>query len=738
MSGGDGELFDLAEYTREPEPNADYEARKERARSRQASQSASGRDIGAIPAVVDPARRERCRRDLRLFLETYFPAKFALEWSSDHLRVIDRIQRSVLGGGLFALAMPRGSGKTSICEGAALWAPLYAHRKFVMVIGAADDAAKGILDEIKAEIETNPRLLEDFPAVCVPVRRLEGITNRANGQICNGARTLISWTDSEIRLPTVEGSEASGHCICVAGITGHVRGRKVTLASGESARPDYVLVDDPQTDESAGSKKQNHDRVRILSGAVLGLAGPGVKIAGTMPCTVIKRGDMADEILDQTRHPEWQGERMRMLRTFPADMGLWDRYGEIRADSLRAHGDIRDATAFYEANRAAMDAGADVSWPARFEPGELSGLQNAMNLYYRDKESFFAEYQNEPMPDDAGPTERITAELVWSRMDGSPRGVVPDWADRVTAFADVQERVLYYAVMAFGPDFRGHVVDYGTWPGQARRYFTRRDAAPTYDDIHPGMAKDPSVREAVREVAALVFGTAWRKADGTAVPVEWMMADSGWGEHTAAVYEGAADFRAEEAARLGGKAADVPFWPSKGKGVKAGNKPISEYSRPVGVKKEDHRDEWMFHPVNGRSGRTRLMEFDANYWKSFVRERIATPKGRRSAFSLFGSDVERARLFAEHMSAESSVATSGRGRRLEEWTCLPGRENDWFDCIVGCYVGASKSKCALDAVENPATEAAARAATGRAEERPSAAQQTRPGGVKVVRFGGSF
>lgn len=731
----DGELFDLAEYTREPAPTADYEARKERARAAQASQSASGRDIGAIPAVADPERRERCRRDLRLFLETYFPAKFALEWSGDHLRVIDRIQRSVLGGGLYALAMPRGSGKTTICENAALWATLYGHRLFVFIIGAADDAARAILDEIKAEIETNPLLCEDFPAVCVPVRKLEGITNRSAGQLCNGARTLISWTDTEIRFPTVEGSEASGHCICVAGITGHVRGKKVTLADGTSARPDYVLVDDPQTDESAGSKKQNHDRVRILSGAVLGLAGPGVKISGTMPCTVIRRGDMADEILDQTKHPDWQGERMRMLRAFPADMGLWDRYGEIRADSLRAHGDIREATAFYAANREAMDAGADVAWPARFEPGELSGLQNAMNLYYRDKESFFAEYQNEPMPDDAGPTERITAELVWSRMDGSARGVVPDWADRVTAFADVQERVLYYAVMAFGPDFRGHVVDYGTWPGQARRYFTRRDAAPTYDDIHPGMAKDPSVREAVRETAALVFGTAWRKADGTAVPVEWMMVDSGWGEHTAAVYEGAADFRAEEAARLGGKPSDVPFLPSKGKGVKAGNKPISEYRKPPGGR---IGEEWIVENVSGRAGKTRLVTYDTNYWKSFVRERIATPKGRRAGFSLFGSDIERARLFAEHLSAESSVATTGRGRRLEEWTCLPGRENDWFDCIVGCYVGASRTGCALAAPEDPATAAAARAATGRTEERPSAAKQTRPAGVRVVRFGGSF
>ena len=31
---------------------------------------------------------------------------------------------------------------------------------------------------------------------------------------------------------------------------------------------------------------------------------------------------------------------------------LWKKYGEVRAESLRVHGDMREATAFYEANRA--------------------------------------------------------------------------------------------------------------------------------------------------------------------------------------------------------------------------------------------------------------------------------------------------------------------------------------------------------------------------------------------------
>jgi hypothetical protein len=38
----------------------------------------------------------------------------------------------------------------------------------------------------------------------------------------------------------------------------------------------------------------------------------------------------------------------------------------IRAESLRNHGDIELATAFYSDNRDEMDEGARIAWPERF------------------------------------------------------------------------------------------------------------------------------------------------------------------------------------------------------------------------------------------------------------------------------------------------------------------------------------------------------------------------------------
>jgi len=95
------------------EATSPYQRHRERVRLRQMEQSRLSRDIGELPAVVDPARKARAERDFRLFCEAYFPQTFYLPWSRDHLKVVAKIEQAVLEGGLFAMAMPRGSGNAS-------------------------------------------------------------------------------------------------------------------------------------------------------------------------------------------------------------------------------------------------------------------------------------------------------------------------------------------------------------------------------------------------------------------------------------------------------------------------------------------------------------------------------------------------------------------------------------------------------------------------------------------------
>jgi len=682
---GDGRTINLVRYVAwlagqvvqvpPAETLSGYDAMKERARARSEALSLSGRNIGELPAVVNPPRRAACRKTFRLFCETYFPQTFNLPWSDDHLKVIAKIEQAVLEGGLFAMAMPRGSGKTSLCEAACLWALLYGHREFVALVGADEDHAVHMLESIKTEIENNDLLLEDFPEVCYPVRSLEGIHQRAAGQLYQGKQTHIGWTEKEVVFPTIPGSKASGSVIRVAGLTGRIRGMKHKRVDGTSIRPSLVLVDDPQTEESAHSPSQCATREAILVGAILGLAGPGSKIAGLMPLTVIRADDMADRILDREKHPEWQGERTKMVYAFPANEKLWQEYAQMRRDDLAAERGSERCTTFYRKHQRAMDAGAIVAWPERHYPDELSAIQHAMNLRIdRGDPTFFAEYQNEPVGDTQDDASEITADAIAKKTNGCPRGQVPSGVNRLTMFIDVQASLLYWAVCGWEDDFTGHVVDYGAYPDQGRHYFTLRDAKKTLAIVHRGAGIEGALYAGLKTIAEKLLGKNWPRDDGSVLRIERCLIDANWGEQTQLVYR----FCRESL-----YAAIVT--PSHGRFIGASSMPMSDWKRQQG---DRCGLNWRM-PVAARRG-IRHVVFDANYWKSFINARLATAMGDHGCLALFGRDIEAHRCFADQATSERGIPVSARGRTVTEWKIKqPGLDNHWLDCLVGCAVGAS-------------------------------------------------
>ena len=695
---GDGKHVDLFRYVawlvhvrHEPRPEREgdpYEALKERARARNAALSLAGRDIGDLPAVADPARKQRAERDFRYFCEAYFPFTFHLPWSPDHLKVVAKIEKAVLEGGLFAMAMPRGSGKTVQAESACIWAVLYGHRDFVCLIGSDEGHAMDMLDSIKMELDGNQLLADDFPEVCHPIQCLDGIANRCSGQLYQGQRTHIGWTAKEIVLPTIPESRASGAIIKVAGITGRVRGMKFKRADGQPVRPSLVVIDDPQTDESARSLSQCATRESILAGAVLGLAGPGKKIAGVMPCTVIRPGDMADNILDRDKHPEWNGERTKMVYRFPSGEKLWQKYAEIRAESLRMGHGGREATEFYGENREAMDEGAVVAWPERFNHDELSAIQHAMNLKLQDERAFWAEYQNEPLPEDASEEEDLTADQIAGKINRLARGVVPVGCNHLTMFVDVQQSLLFFVVAAWEDDFTGVVLDYGAWPDQRRAYFTARDAQPTLSHVAKGAGLEGSIYAGLESLTGTYLSREFRRDDGAAMRIERCLVDANWGLSTDVVYQFCRQ-----------SAHSAVLMPSHGRFVGASSIPFSEYKRKVGDRVGHN---WRVPNVHGRR-QVRHVVYDTNYWKSFVYARLAVAMGDRGCLSLFGDKPDLHRLFAEHLTAEYRVKTQGRGRTVDEWKMrASATDNHWLDCLVGCAVAASMQGVVLPETETGA------------------------------------
>ena len=667
------------------EASLDYESVRADAARRSSERSLEGRDIGELPAVENQERKESCRNDFKLFCETYFPEVYQLKWSDDHLRAIAKIQKSVLEGSLFALAMSRGSGKSSLTETAAIWAMLYGHREFVVLVGASESAALEMLDSIKTEFEVNEHIAADFPEVSYPIARLEGIANRCAGQLYKGERTRITWTANEIVLPTIAGAASSGVIVRVAGITGRIRGMKYKKPDGRTIRPEFVVIDDPQTSESADSVEQTRKRVRVLAGDILGLAGPGKKIAGIMPCTVIRPGDMAEQILDKTKHPEWNGERCKMIYQFPRNDELWERYADLRADELRECGTFERATEFYREHRAEMDEGAVVSWPDRYNYDEISAIQHAMNLKLTDEAAFWAEYQNEPLPEDLGTDEQLTVDGIVNKLNGHAQRTVPVSANHVTMFIDVQKTLLFYVVCAWDDDFTGYVIDYGAWPDQRRRYFTLGEANPTLQAKFPRSGLEGCLYGGLKALTEDYLSREFTRDDGAAMRIEKCLVDANWGQSTDVVYQ----FCRESAF------ANVII-PSHGKYIGASSKPMSEYKKAVGDRVGHN---WRMPNIRGKRA-VRHVVFDTNYWKSFVASRLLESMGDRGSLSLWGRSSEAHMLFAEHLTAEYRVKTEGRGRRVEEWKMRPeGADNHWWDGLVGCAVAASMTGCVLEGTD---------------------------------------
>lgn len=665
-----------------PPRAAAYERTKERARARAAAESRSGRDIGAIPPVANSARKAAAFDDFRIFCETYFPERFTLAWSPDHLRVIAKIERAVLHGGQFAMAMPRGSGKTSLSECAVIWAVLTGAHLFVFLIGSCESHAEQMLANIKSQLQNNERLRADFPEALWPIHCLENQTRRAIGQLHHGRPTLIGWGADEVVMPHIPGSRASGAIIKVAGLTGNLRGAVHVRPDGRSVRPTLVICDDPQTDQSARSPSQCHYREKLIAGAVLGLAGPGKKIAAVMPCTVIAPGDMADNALDPSKHPEWHGERTRLLNSLPADEKLWEQYADIRVRSLQERGDISAATEFYRQNQPKLDEGAEAAWPARFRPDEASAVQHAMNLLLADEFAFWAEYQNQPKLDDLQETSELTVDQVAAKLNRHHRGLVPAASTTLTLFIDVQQKLLFYAVVAWEPNFSGAVIDYGSWPDQRRPYFTLRDARRTIAQQAPSAGLEGSIYHALAKLTDDLLGREWTRDDGTQMTIARGLIDANWGQSTDVVYQ----FCRESKHR-------ALLMPSHGTFVGASSQPWDQYKRKPG---EQIGHYWRIPSPHGKRA-IRHVTFDANFWKSHVHKRLATAAGDPGSLSLFGEHAENHKLFAEHVTAEYAVEVTARGRTIEEWKLRPGRtENHWLDCLVGAAVAASMDGITLD------------------------------------------
>ena len=113
-----------------------------------------------------------------------------------------------------------------------------------------------------------------------------------------------------------------------------------------------------------------------------------------------------------------------------------------------------------------------------------------------------SEYQGEPMRPDMSDSPRATPELIASRVNGIPRGVLPAAAEYLTGMIDVHDSALYWCVVGWSPRYDGWICDYSTWPQQNLAHFSTRKAPNTLAMKYPGMGREASIRQGLLDLVA--------------------------------------------------------------------------------------------------------------------------------------------------------------------------------------------------------------------------------------------
>lgn len=437
-----------------------------------------------IPQCVDPKRRELCLQDPERFLRTYHKKKFRQPFGRVHRKIIQTIHDRALTGGKKSIAAPRSRGKSTIVKGMNIYLTARELVRFIVPICATTKLASRIYKDYRDEWGNNQLLYDDFPEICAPVRELEGAPQRSSRQHVNGHLTHINWSATDfLRLPRVPGnaneylqslgrewSPYGGVKMTFAGLDAAIRGLNL-----DDDRPDFIIIDDPETRESAKSIDQCEDRKEMIQTDVEGLEGQDKPLAIVLITTIQNTFCYSAQVTNPEIMPAWEGERWGWVETWPNRMDLWEEYiAKRKADQAGKNSESvcdrhgMNAVKFYLANKQAMDDGV-VMLADNFKRITLpdgtqavhSAIQEAFNkIADTSMAAFMSEYQNDP--EEAGEEFKVKVlpHTVIGCQQEFDRYSVADDASITVAGVDVRKMELHYARIASGDSIRNQICDY--------------------------------------------------------------------------------------------------------------------------------------------------------------------------------------------------------------------------------------------------------------------------------------
>lgn len=644
----------------------------------------AGRCIGRIPTLTPAqnSRRTRLERDPAKWLRHYMPDLFDREFGDAHHQIIREFQRVMKHGGFQSIAAPRGIGKSTLVVGLIIYAIVTGKLRHIVEISKSLQMAhEQVMDTLIAQFEDNDRLAADYPEVCYPIRSLDGAPARANMQTYEEAdgtrvRTAFQWSGDLITFPKVRGSRAAGTVFRVKGADAAIKG-----LVHRGRRPDFVLIDDPETGESARSAAQVEKITSYIKQGVAGL-GRIDRSIGIMMLTTIEVADSVSDIFtDPDREPVWRGIRIPMLTTWPTNRELWDEYvrlyqaGQHPLDPTPADA----ATQHYRKHRADMDAGASTCDDRAFNSmTQLSMVQACFDIVAtRGLTAFLTEYQAAP-PEESKPRDSgITAAIVCGRLHGLGRRIMPRETAKLTMFVDVGQYRLHYAATAWRPGRIGYIIDYGI------RHVARAG----------GMTVEESILQTLREFRDELLADPYVTEDGEPRDVDLPLVDAGhW---NTVIYR----FVAES-----------PRWRAA-MGDSRFQMPKRTRERRPSATGEPWYDSW-------QPARLFVVNHWSDHWKqqaheAFITEPMVEGVRQNGTLTLFGDrprdhmDSETGN-FSQQIVAEVWREHFVEGKGLREGFHKIHANNHYLDCVAGNILAASVAGVTAFAQTKPTATAAPR------------------------------
>ncbi len=430
-------------------------------------------DVADIPPPANPERRARAEKSALYFMRVYCTGIgrngfLKTPVPASMRKIVHYMQLAIETGVPYHIRMPRGFGKTSIEKGVTMWGLANGKVKLVEVVAANNRKAEGFVRDVWNCLANSRAFAEDYPELSTFIRKCKGNWRRAPFVTYRGDAVGMLKNNGSLQLPgaAVDGvlPKSANAVMYAVGFSANVRGEVV----GDQ-RPDLMIFDDLQDRKIANNPEQVQEKFELVNGDFLGGDSHTDISSAFMTSTPIKPDDLSERF---AADPYWRTQTFKLFESFPAcfdpmsNEGLWQDFWRLWQHENKVMG--RDphpaCNDFYRAHRAEMDAGAKVLNEGNFRKNEVSAIEHGMILYFRNPKTFMAEYQMEPVRDEAIYT--IDEQTILAHVrDGSFAGEVPEGTVMVCAATDINPSyALSTVAVALDSDRSVNVIDYWLTP----------------------------------------------------------------------------------------------------------------------------------------------------------------------------------------------------------------------------------------------------------------------------------